>query len=140
MFSFFLHEQLRMHQLWIYNLRIVGSETFHVLLGKPSLENLIKASWNSILVDAHAIASWWRQLINFSPAKSGLRSFHFKKIENTGYMPKKYLFSLYWQRSPLKLPLERSAGFFTKIKTSYNNKVCHLKSTPGVWRLIEKRW
>ena len=27
----------------IYNLRIVGSETFH---GKPSLENLIKASWN----------------------------------------------------------------------------------------------
>jgi hypothetical protein len=48
---------MRINYKFIYNLRIVGSETFHVLLENPSFENLIKASWNSILVDAHAIVS-----------------------------------------------------------------------------------
>ena len=44
------------YEFILHNLRIVGSETISAT-GKPSLENLIKASWNSILVDARAIVS-----------------------------------------------------------------------------------
>ena len=43
----------RIYYEFIYYLRIVGS----CATGKPSLENVIKASWNSVLVDARGIAS-----------------------------------------------------------------------------------
>ena len=60
---FFLpNEQLRAHQLWIYILSwYCRLRNLPCATGKSSFKNLIKASWNYILVDARAIESWWRQ-------------------------------------------------------------------------------
>ena len=84
----------RINYDFIYNLHIVGSETFHVLL-----ENLINASWNSILVNVCAIASWWCQKNKvgyFSNRHIHILSIHLILTSGIGYAHAKLKSTLAW--------------------------------------------
>ena len=58
------------------DLRIVDSETFHVLLENRAWRIL----WRPPGIDARTITSWWGQLIDFFSCQTRLKKFSLKKL------------------------------------------------------------